>query len=205
MARRPVDPAVRAAFAKWLKEARIEGGYPTQQSLAEELGVHVRLLQKWEGAEGLPAAENYQAILDVLKLSSGPLGRGFRGERSAEAFAGFEALLPGGSTFERAPAAMLLDTHGGATAAITIAAPEGGDGSALLEAICTWAAREGYVVYRGGHVTEPLDAPPAAAHAAPADHADEAAPGRDAVQAAAEAQQQLQRERGGQRRRRARD
>jgi transcriptional regulator with XRE-family HTH domain len=73
MARRNADPDTRRRFSTWLKQARVDAGYDTQSAFANELDIHLRLLQKWEGAEGLPDAQNYQRLLATLGVASGPL------------------------------------------------------------------------------------------------------------------------------------
>jgi hypothetical protein len=73
MARPKADPSTRRRFSAWLKQARVDAGYDTQTAFANELDIHLRLLQKWEGAEGLPDAQNYQLLLVTLGVTNGPL------------------------------------------------------------------------------------------------------------------------------------
>lgn len=143
MARRRTDPEVRVRFAAWLKEARVDAGIETQQDLAVRLGVHLRLVQKWEGATGLPAAENYQRLLDALNVSIGPLGAGFSADRAARGLLTFgDSLLSG-----PLPDAVIVDGGSGAVASIGMKAADGIDPAPLLNAICDWATETGYGVY----------------------------------------------------------
>ena len=66
---KPHAPSVRAAFAKRLREQRIQGGYVRARNFAKVLGIEENTYTRYERAEAEPNLTLIHKICEVLRLT----------------------------------------------------------------------------------------------------------------------------------------
>ena len=67
--RRTLAPPVRAAFAKRLREQRVQGGYARARSFAQALGIDENRYTRYERAEAEPDLTLIHKICETLRVT----------------------------------------------------------------------------------------------------------------------------------------